>query len=51
VENLVETGIIYSDNNKENNSNDYFPTVEEILYSALHKEGFATEDSKLDHTA
>jgi len=28
-----------------------FPTVEEILCTALHKEGFATEDSKSDHTA
>jgi hypothetical protein len=49
VENLAETGIIYSDNNKENN--DYFPTVEEILYTALHKEGFATENSEPNKTA
>lgn len=42
-------GIIYSNNNKENN--DYFPTVKEILYTALHKEGFATENLKLDKTA
>lgn len=51
MENLVEIDIIHSDNNKENNDNDYFPTVEEILYTALYKESFATEDSKLDHTA
>jgi hypothetical protein len=51
MENLAETGIIYRNNNKDNNNNYYFPTVEEILYTALHKEGFATEDLKLDHTA
>ncbi len=50
MDNLAETGIIY-DNNKENNDNDYFSIVEEILYIVLYKEGFATEDSKLDHIA
>jgi hypothetical protein len=50
VENLVETDIIYSENNKEYNNN-YFPTVKEILYTALHKEGFAAENSKPDKTA
>ena len=49
MENLAETGIIYSDNNKENN--DYFLIVEKILYTALHKEGFATENLELDKTA
>jgi hypothetical protein len=49
--NLAKTGIIYSNNNKENNNNNYFLTIEEILCTALHKEGFATEDSKLDYTA
>lgn len=49
----AETGNIYSDTDKENNNNDndYFPTVEEILYAVLDKEGFAIEDSSPDHTA
>lgn len=53
VEILAETGTIYSDNYKENNDDDddYLPTVEEILYTALHKEGFAMEGSSPDHTA
>lgn len=52
VEILAEIGTIYSDNDKENNNNnnDYLPTVEEILYTTLHKEGFAIEDSSPDHT-
>jgi hypothetical protein len=51
VDNLAETGIIYSDNNKENDNDNYFLTIEEILCTVLHKEGFATEDLKLDYTA
>ncbi len=51
MDNLAETGIIYSDKNKENNNDDYFLTIEEILCTALHEEGFATEDSKPDYTA
>jgi hypothetical protein len=52
VEIQAETGNIHSDTDKENNSDDddYFPTVEEILYAALRKDGFATEDSSPDHT-
>ena len=48
MENLAEMGIIYSNNNKENN---YFPIVKEILYTALYKEGFAMKNLKPDKTA
>jgi hypothetical protein len=53
VEILAETstGTIYSDNNKEKNyddDNNYFPTIEEILYTTLREEGFTTEDLSLE---
>jgi hypothetical protein len=53
VEILAESGNIHNDIDKENNDDDddYFPTVEEILYTALQKEGFAMEESSPDHTA
>jgi hypothetical protein len=50
---LAEKCTIYNDNDKENNGDDddYLPAVENILYTALHMEGFAMEDSSPDHTA
>lgn len=53
MEILAELGNIHRDTDKENNDDydDYFPIVEEILYTALHKENFAMKDPSLDHTA
>ncbi|KAI9772983.1 MAG: hypothetical protein M1840_008865 [Geoglossum simile] len=48
-----ETSTIYSSNDKEEeeeeDNNDNLPTIEDLLYTTLKKEGFATEDSSPDH--
>jgi hypothetical protein len=53
VEIRVETGNVHSKTDKANNGDNgnYFPTVEEILYATLRKDGLATEDSSPDYTA
>jgi hypothetical protein len=42
-------GTIYGDNDKENDD-DYLPTIDEILYAKLQKEGFEPEDPSPEHT-
>ncbi|KAI9770344.1 MAG: hypothetical protein M1839_003221 [Geoglossum umbratile] len=50
----TETSTVYSGNDKEegnedNDDNHDLPTIEDLLYTTLKKEGFATEDSSSDH--
>ncbi|KAI9768270.1 MAG: hypothetical protein M1839_004164 [Geoglossum umbratile] len=45
-----ETSTIYGGNDKEEEDDDNdLPTIEDLLYTTLKMEGFATEDSSLDH--
>ncbi|KAI9782621.1 MAG: hypothetical protein M1839_004867 [Geoglossum umbratile] len=50
-----QTSTIYSGNHKEeeedeeDDDDDDLPTIEDLLYTTLKKEGFVTEDSSLDH--
>ncbi|KAI9770373.1 MAG: hypothetical protein M1839_003215 [Geoglossum umbratile] len=56
---IRKTSTIYSGNDKEeeeeeeeeeeDDDDDDLPTIEDLLYTTLKKEGFATEDSSLDH--
>jgi hypothetical protein len=41
---------IYSGNYIGNDDNDYLSTVEELLWTRLQKEGFATRDQSSEHT-
>ncbi|KAI9779869.1 MAG: hypothetical protein M1839_007182 [Geoglossum umbratile] len=49
-----KTSTVYGGNDKEEEEDDDdddndLPTIEDLLYTTLKKEGFATEDSSLDH--
>ena len=44
------TSTIYGNNDKEKkDDDDNLPTIEDLLYTTLKKEGFAMEDSGLSH--
>ncbi|KAH0538364.1 hypothetical protein FGG08_005059 [Glutinoglossum americanum] len=48
---IRKTSTIYGGNDKEEGREEEgdLPTIEDLLYTTLKKEGFATEDSNLDH--
>ena len=41
----ADTGTVYSDS-----GDDDLPIIEELLYTKLHKEGYATENTSTEHT-
>ena len=44
------TSTVYDDNDKEKEDDDNdLPTIKDLLYTTLKKEGFATENSGLGH--
>jgi hypothetical protein len=51
IQRIKASSTIYSSNDKEEGEydDDDLPTIEDLLYTTLKKEGFATEDSSPDH--
>ncbi|KAI9856261.1 MAG: hypothetical protein M1813_009180 [Trichoglossum hirsutum] len=46
---IRKTSTVYSGNDKEEEDDDDLPTVEDLLYTTLKREGFAIEDSSIDY--
>ncbi|KAI9769831.1 MAG: hypothetical protein M1840_003825 [Geoglossum simile] len=47
---IRKTSTVYGGNDDgDDDDDDDLPTIEDLLYTTLKKEGFATEDSSLDH--